>query len=125
MGKGGAEMGNTTTYRRPSVSIGMGLDGADYSYLTKETPDGGFFVTFNVPFKKQDVFNELLSDDCMLGSDGEGVDITTTVLKPGRDPTKVVRQRVPQYSLGMPAAVSACPPQHHTRSLPRRPRATL
>ena len=97
MGKGGAEIGNTTTYRRPSVSIGMGLDGADYSYLTKETPDGGFFVTFNVPFKKQDVFNELLSDDCMLGSDGEGVDIQTTVLKPGRDPTKVVRQRVTPY----------------------------
>lgn len=90
MGKGGAEIGNTTTYRRPSVSIGMGLDGADYSYLTKETPDGGFFVTFNVPFKKVDVFNELLNDDCMLGSDGEGVDIRTTVLKSGRDPTKVV-----------------------------------
>ena len=38
----------------------MGLDGADYSYLTKPNKDGtGFFVTFNVPFKKQDVFNEL------------------------------------------------------------------
>ena len=31
--------GQTTTYRRPSVSIGMGLYGADYSYLTKKTAD--------------------------------------------------------------------------------------
>ena len=125
MGKGGAELGHTTTYRRPSVSIGMGLDGADYSYLTKETPDGGFFVTFNVPFKKQDVFNELLSDDCMLGSDGEGVDIRTTVLKPGRDPTKVVR--VPRWRRNCFFA----PYAHHPRIAPtptpalRLPRATI
>ena len=93
MGKGGAGEGmggNTTTYRRPSVSIGMGLDGADYSYLTKSTEDGGFFITFNVPFKRQDIFNEILSDDGMLGSDVDNVDLKTTILKPGRDPTKMV-----------------------------------
>ena len=117
MGKGGAEIGNTTTYRRPSVSIGMGLDGADYSYLTKETPDGGFFVTFNVPFKKVDVFNELLNDDCMLGSDGEGVDIRTTVLKSGRDPTKVVRMKLLLHPL--------CPSlSHRSDALARRPSAS-
>ena len=64
--------GNTTTYRRPSVSIGtMGLDGADYSYLTKKTAETiGFFITFNVPFKRDDIFRELLSDNGQLGSDG-------------------------------------------------------
>ena len=52
--------GQTTTYRRPSVSIGMGLDGADYSYLTKKTADStGFFITFNIPFKRTAVFTEL------------------------------------------------------------------
>ena len=94
MGMGGAEgMGNTTTYRRPSVSIGMGLDGADYSYLTKTTEAGGFFIAFNVPFRRQDVFNELLSDDAMLGHDDANVDVKTTILKAGRDPAKPVRTR--------------------------------
>ena len=29
-------MSQTTTYRRPSVSIGMGFDGGDYSWMTKD-----------------------------------------------------------------------------------------
>ena len=97
----GAMSGNTTTYRRPSVSIGMGLDGADYSYLTKPNKDGtGFFVTFNVPFKKQDVFNELLSDSGPLGFD-EDAGVTTTILKSGREQGKLVSTS----AIGIPCAV--------------------
>ena len=85
-------MPESTTYRRPSVSIGMGLDGADYSYLTKTTPDStGFFITFNVPFKRTDVFAELLSDDGQLGADGPDSGISYTILKPGREAGKLVR----------------------------------
>ena len=85
------EKGNSTTYRRPSVSIGMGLDGADYSYLTKKTADStGFFITFNVPFKRTDVFTELLSDNGQLGADGHDSGVTYTVLKPGREAGKLV-----------------------------------
>ena len=84
--------GQTTTYRRPSVSIGMGLDGADYSYLTKKTADStGFFITFNIPFKRTDVFTELLSDTGQLGADGES-GVTYTILKPGREQGKLVRR---------------------------------
>jgi len=82
---------STTTYRRPSVSIGMGLDGADYSYLTKKTADmTGFFITFNVPFKRNDVFAELLSDVAPLGSDGPESGVEYNVLKPGREAGKLV-----------------------------------
>ena len=82
---------NTTTYRRPSVSIGMGLDGADYSYLTKKTEgDGGFFITFNVPFKRTDIFAELLNDNGQLGGDGFDSGVTQTVVKPGREAGKLV-----------------------------------
>jgi len=80
---------NTTTYRRPSVSIGMGLDGADYSYLTKADEEGGFFIQFNVPFKRDDVFKELLNDDNPLGSDGDH-GATFVILKPGREAGKLV-----------------------------------
>lgn len=83
---------NTTTYRRPSVSIGMGLDGADYSYLTKKTEgDAGFFITFNVPFKRTDIFAELLSDNGQLGTDGVDSGCKHTILKPGREAGKLVR----------------------------------
>ena len=82
---------NTTTYRRPSVSIGVGLDGADYSYLTKKNEgDGGFFITFNVPFKRTDIFTELLSDSGQLGGDGMDSGIKHTILKPGREAGKLV-----------------------------------
>lgn len=81
---------NTTTYRRPSVSIGQGLDGADYSYLTKPNKDGtGFFVQFTIPFKKQDVFNELLNDNGSIGCDGNtGTQIR--ILKAGREENKLI-----------------------------------
>ena len=70
----------------------MGLDGADYSYLTKKTADStGFFITFNVPFKRTDVFTELLNDDGQLGSDGPESGISYTILKPGREAGKPVR----------------------------------
>ena len=70
----------------------MGLDGADYSYLTKKTPDStGFFMTFNIPFKRQDVFNELLNDDGPLGTDGADSGVTYRILKPGREAGKLVR----------------------------------
>ena len=83
--------GNTTTYRRPSVSIGMGLDGNDYAYLTKTDKDStGFFITFNVPFKRQDVFNELLSDESQLGVDGKDTGLEAVILKPGRESGKAV-----------------------------------
>ena len=83
-----------TTYRRPSVSIGMGLDGADYSYLTKKSADStGFFITFNVPFKRTDIFAELLNDNGQLGADGVESGITYTILKPGREAGKLVRAR--------------------------------
>ena len=76
-----------STYRRPSVAIGKGLDGADHSYLTKPNKDGtGFFITFNVPFKRIDVFNELLNDDAPLGCDME--DVEYTILKAGREAGK-------------------------------------
>ena len=83
--------GQQTTYRRPSVSIGMGLDGADYSYLTKKDADStGFFITFNVPFKRADVFAELLNDNGQLGADGHDSGVTYRVLKPGREAGKLV-----------------------------------
>lgn len=86
-----APEGQQTTYRRPSVSIGMGLDGADYSYLTKRTADStGFFITFNIPFKRNDIFTELLNDAGQLGSDGADSGITYTILKPGREAGKPV-----------------------------------
>lgn len=82
--------GQTTTYRRPSVSIGMGLDGADYSYLTKQTAEqSGFFITFNVPFKKEDVYTELLNDEFPLGFERD-MGAEFTVLKPGREAGKLV-----------------------------------
>jgi len=68
----------------------MGLDGADYSYLTKPNKDGtGFFVTFNVPFKKQDVFNELLNDNGVIGFDDDS-GVKTRILKPGRETGKAI-----------------------------------
>ena len=84
-----AAMGdNKTTYRRPSVSIGMGFDGADYSWMTNEKENAtGFFITFNVPFKRADVFKELLSDECMLGSEPDG-GVKYTIIKPGREEGK-------------------------------------
>ena len=101
--------GQTTTYRRPSVSIGMGLDGADYSYLTKKTADStGFFITFNIPFKRTDVFTELLSDTGQLGADGES-GVTYTILKPGREQGKLVRRtpHVPVHVLSTAHAALA------------------
>ena len=101
--------GQTTTYRRPSVSIGMGLDGADYSYLTKKTADStGFFITFNIPFKRTDVFTELLSDTGQLGADGES-GVTYTILKPGREQGKLVRRapHVPAHVLSTAHAALA------------------
>jgi len=98
--------GNTTTYRRPSVSIGMGLDGNDYAYLTKTDKDStGFFITFNVPFKRQDVFNELLSDGGQLGVDGDPsvTGIETIILKSGREAGKAVSSGcVRQTTYGSP-----------------------
>jgi len=83
--------GQTTTYRRPSVSIGVGLDGADYTFLTKKTADStGFFIQFNVPFKRADVFTELLSDEGQLGCDGADAGLTFKILKPGREAGKLV-----------------------------------
>ena len=72
------------------MSIGMGLDGGDYSYLTKPNKDGtGFFIQFNVPFKRADVFAELLSDDGPIGCDiDQGMDFL--ILKPGREQGKLV-----------------------------------
>ena len=82
--------GNTTTYRRPSVSIGQGLGADDYSYLTKPSKDGsGFFVQFNVPFKKQDVFNELLADSGPVGTEAH-TGTTSRILKAGREQGKLV-----------------------------------
>ena len=93
--------GNTTTYRRPSVSIGQGLDGADYSYLTKPNKDGtGFFVQFTVPFKKQDIFNELLSDTQEIGTE-DGFGVTTKILKAGRENNKLVSARTPAATLSI------------------------
>ena len=68
-------MSQTTTYRRPSVSIGMGFDGGDYSWMTKDQGKDatGFVIEFNLPFKKVDVFKELMSDEGQLGSDGRSV----------------------------------------------------
>ena len=87
-----------TTYRRPSVSIGMGLDGTDYSYLTKKNNDNtGFFITFNVPFKRQDIFTELLNDNGQLGSDGPDAGVKYRVLKPGREEGKPVRVAPPTH----------------------------
>uniref|UniRef100_A0A7S2NQ49 Uncharacterized protein n=1 Tax=Haptolina brevifila TaxID=156173 RepID=A0A7S2NQ49_9EUKA len=96
--------GNTTTYRRPSVSIGMGLDGNDYAYLTKTDKDStGFFITFNVPFKRQDVFNELLSDESQLGVDGKDTGLEAVILKPGRESGKAVSSGcVRQTTYGSP-----------------------
>ena len=102
---------NTTTYRRPSVSIGMGLDGADYSYLTKKTEDGGFYITFNVPFKRTDVFTELLSDDGQLGSDGPTSGVKYTVLKPGREAGKLVSKLAPLAKLA-PHPLPSQAPKH-------------
>lgn len=78
-----------STYRRPSVSIGKGLDGADHSYLTKPNKDGtGFFIVFNVPFRRDEIFAELLNDDAPLGVDTDDVDFV--ILKPGREAGKLV-----------------------------------
>ena len=97
----------TTTYRRPSVSIGQGLDGADYSYLTKKTAEStGFFITFNVPFKRTDIFAELLSDNGQLGADGPESGVTYTILKPGREAGKPVRDRRTCTALGTPPALT-------------------
>ena len=82
--------GSNTTYRRPSVSIGMGFDG-DYSWMTKDQGKDatGFVLEFNLPFKKVDVFAELMSDDGQLGNDGDD-GCTYTILRPGREEGKLV-----------------------------------
>ena len=102
--------GKTTTYRRPSVSIGMGFDGADYSWMTNEKENTtGFFITFNVPFKRDDVFKELLSDDGQLGSEpgnsSKDGGPEYRILRPGRQEGKLVR-----------------PPPPPSRPPPRRPK---
>ena len=86
----------------------MGLDGADYSYLTKKTADStGFFITFNVPFKRTDVFVELLNDNGQLGADGHDSGVTYTILKPGREAGKLVRA-TPRHAVARPAPLRRC-----------------
>ena len=101
--------GGATTYRRPSLSLGQGLDGVDFQHLRKANPNGtGFFFVFKLPFRREDVFAELLSERGELGSDGSG--IQTRILRPGREMGKPVRRRSPRAIAPRCSLTSPRPP---------------
>jgi len=89
-------------YRRPSVSIGMGFDGADFNLMSQDSDkQGGFVVTASLPFKRDLLFSELLEKQ-MLGNETDTV--KTTIIRPGNDPDKTISIGCVRESIFLPPA---------------------
>ncbi|KAL1504683.1 hypothetical protein AB1Y20_008463 [Prymnesium parvum] len=70
--------------RRGSRHLAAGhVSGGDFSWISQDQNALGFSITFTLPFKRMDIWQELVADR-MIGSESED-EIRYVVIKPGND----------------------------------------